>query len=275
MLTRSKWLTAASLAALMLFASSCSKLKSRDEMNKGVQAFRNTHYPDAVNHFKQAVELDPTNLNAKLYLATSYFSQWVPGADSADNKKNYEMAQREFEEVLQKDPTNSLALASLASMAFNNASIGTEDQKKAALEEAKKWNQRRIEVNAKDPEPYYYLGVIDWSEGYQAIHGAAVSEKMKPDDPGPLKDAKVKEDLKSKYGDTIQNGLDNLQKCLQNDPENENAMSYMNLLYREKADLEDTPDAAKADIAQAENWSNKSLDMRRIKASRPAKKETT
>ncbi len=275
MLTKSKWLTALCAAGVIFFASGCDKLKSRDELNKGVNAYRNQKFSDAVNHFKQAVELDPSNENAKLYLATSYFSQWVPGADSADNKKNYQMAQKEFEEVLSKDPTNALALASLASMAFNNASIGTDEEKKGALEEAKKWNVRRIEVNPKDPEPYYYLGVIDWSEAFPALRSARSEAKMKPDDPGPLKDKKVRDDLKSKYSDTIQNGLDELQKCLQYDKENENAMSYMNLLYREKADLEDTPEAAKADIAQAEDWSNKSLDMRRIKASRPAKKETT
>ena len=98
---------------------------------------------------------------------------------------------------------------------------------------------------------------------------------MSPNDPGPLKDAKVKADLKAKYWDSIQHGLDQLTKCLQYDKENEDAMSYMNLLYREKADLEDTADQSKADIAQAEDWSNKSLDMRKIKASRPAKKEQT
>jgi hypothetical protein len=49
-------------------------------------------------------------------------------------------------------------------------------------------------------------------------------------------------------------------------------MSYMNLLLREKAYLADSPDTAKGYIAQAEDWSNKSLDMKRIKAARPAKK---
>jgi hypothetical protein len=48
-------------------------------------------------------------------------------------------------------------------------------------------------------------------------------------------------------------------------------MSYVNLLLREKAAIEDTPDAAKADIAQAEDWSNKSLDMKKTKAARPQK----
>jgi len=94
---------------------------------------------------------------------------------------------------------------------------------------------------------------------------------MKADDPGPIKDAKKKEELKAKYGQTIDEGIENLKKCLAIDKENEDAMSYMNLLLRKKADLEDTPDQSKADIAQAEDWSNKSLDMKRVKASRPAK----
>ena len=50
-------------------------------------------------------------------------------------------------------------------------------------------------------------------------------------------------------------------------------MSYINLLLRKKADLEDTPDAAKADIAQAEDFSNKSIDTKKMKAARPAKKK--
>src|SRR5579875_2688335 len=130
---KSKWLTLALCAGLMFLTTSCAKLQSRDEMNKGVQAYRNNKYSDAVNHFKRAVQLDPMNQNAQLYLATSYMIQWVPGADSPDNKKNYDMAKQEFGKVLKKDPTNSLALASLASMAYNSASSGTQDQKLTAL----------------------------------------------------------------------------------------------------------------------------------------------
>jgi tetratricopeptide (TPR) repeat protein len=243
-------------------------------MNKGVQSYRNNKYADAVNHFKQAVELDPTNKNAKLYLATSYMIQWVPGAESPDNKKNYDMAQKTFNEVLKDDPTNSLALASLASMAYNSAQTGTDEQKKAAFEEAKKWNERRIEVDPKEAEAYYYLGVINWAEAYPPLKTARVEAKMKADDPGPIKDpnkkSKIREELKAKYGPVIDTGIDNLKKCLSYDKENEDAMSYLNLLYREKADIEDTPAEAKADIAQAEDWSNKSMDVRKMKASRPA-----
>jgi tetratricopeptide (TPR) repeat protein len=264
-----KWLWVGLLAALMVIGTGCEKLKSRDEMNKGVQAYRANHYSEAVNHFKKAVEYDPNNQNAQLYLATSYMIQWIPGAESPDNKKSHDMAQKEFQQVLKRDPKNSLALASMASMAYNAASSGNPDQKMAALEEAKKWNQRRIEVNPNEAEAYYYLGVIDWAEAFPPLQTARVQERMKPDDPGPIKNPKLREQLKAKYGTLIEEGINNLKKCLSIDKENEDAMSYLNLLLRKKADLEDSPEASKADIAQAEDWSNKSLDMRRIKATRP------
>jgi len=267
-----KSLIVALCASLGLLAG-CSKLKSRDHLNQGVQAYKNGHYTDAVNHFKEAVELDPSNQNAQLYLGTSYYIQWVPGAENPDNLKNHDMAAQVFNDVLKKDPSNPLALAMMASMAYNGAQAGTPEQKAAALEDARRWNQRRIEANPKDAEPYYYLGVIDWSKAYAPIQSARVELKMASTEPGPIKDVKVRADMKDKYGQAIDDGIGNLKKCLDIDKENEDAMSYMNLLLRKKADLEDTQDAAKADIAQAEDWFNKSLDTKRIKATRPAKKE--
>ncbi len=270
MTKRSKWLTAACMT-LLLATAGCDRLRSRDELNKGVQAYKNQKYNDAITHFKEAVELDPASKNARLYLAISYMIQWVPGAESPDNQKNHEMAVKTFGQILNSDPTNSLALAYMANMAYQQAATGTDEQKKTAFEEAKRWNEKRVEVDPKEAEGYYYLGVINWSEAFPAIRAAEAAVKMSPNDPGPIKDAKVREDLKAKFGTQIQEGLDNLKKCLQYDPKNEDAMSYMNLLLREKAVIEDSPDAAKADIAQAEDWSNKSLEIRKFKATQPQK----
>ena len=244
-------------------------------MNHGVQAFKNNHYAEAVRHFKEAVRLDPENENAQSYLATSYFIQWVPGADSPDNKKNYDMAQQEFQNILKKDPNNEQALASMANMAYNSATAGSPDSRKAAFEDARKWNERRIEAHPKDAEAYYYLGVIDYYDALADIATARVNEKMSPNDPGPLKDAKVRAELKDKYGKSIDTGLEELKKALSIDKENEDAMSYVNLLLREKAYLSDSPDEAKALNNEANDWMNKSLDMKRIKASRPQKQQAT
>ena len=253
--------------------SSCSKLKSRDQQNQGVQAYKNGKYADAVKHFQEAVALDPGSTNALKFLATSYYVQWVPGAENPDNVKNHDMAVEKFNEVLKSDPNDPLALAMMAAIAYNQAQSGTPEQKAAALQEAVKWNQRRIEVNPKDAEPYYYLGVIDWAKAFTPIQTARVQLKMASTEPGPIKDAKVRAEMKEKYEQAIDDGIANLKKCLDLDKENEDAMTYMNLLLRKKADIEDSPEAAKADIAQAEDWFNKSIDTKRIKATRPAKKE--
>ena len=80
---------AAALLALLVFAaglSGCDKLKARDLLNKGVSAFKNGQYDAAVEDFKQAKDLDPSLLNARLYLATAYASQYIPGAPSEQNK---------------------------------------------------------------------------------------------------------------------------------------------------------------------------------------------
>lgn len=269
-----KWLTLALVAGLAIASTGCAKLKSRDQMNQGVQAYRDAHYAEAVDHFKQAVQLDPTNKNALEYLATSYFTQWVPGAESANNKKNLEMAQQTFQEVLNKYPNDSLALATMAAMAYNVAVNKPNDEEKAAaLEDARKWNERRIKADPNDSEAYYYLGVIDWMQADAPIRKERAAEKMPSDDPGPLKDKKVRQELKDKYGQKIERGLQEMHKALDIDKENEDAMNYINLLLRSKAALEDTPEEAKADAEQANNWFNKSLATKKMKATRPKKNQ--
>jgi tetratricopeptide (TPR) repeat protein len=270
---KSKVAILAVASAGLLFTAGCTKLRSRDELNKGVQAYRNAHYVDAVGHFKSAVELDPTNQSAQLYLATSYMTQWVPGADSPENNRAEQAAKQEFQKVLDKDPQNKIALASLASMAYSEAGFGTNEQKAAALEEARKWNLRRVEADPRESEAYYSLGVIAWADTYPNIQTARGALNMKGDDPGPIKNEKVRAELQEKYQKTIDDGLGYLQKAIDIDKENDDAMTYLNLLLRKKADLEDSADAAKADTAKAEDWANKSLDIKKIKATRPQAKQ--
>jgi tetratricopeptide (TPR) repeat protein len=270
---RSKWIVLGLAMSAGLLSTGCEKLKSRDEMNRGVQAYKNAHYVDAVNHFRSAVSLDPTNQNAQLYLATSYMTQWVPGADSPENNRAEKAAKQEFQKVLQKEPQNKIALASLASMAYSQAGFGSPEEKSKALDDARSWNLKRIEADPKEAEAYYSLGVIAWAQAYPNIQTERVKLNMKPDDPGPIKNEKVRAEMQAKYGKTIDDGLGYLQKAVDIDKENDDAMTYLNLLLRKKADIEDTPDAAKSDIAKAEDFANKSLEIKKIKATRPQAKQ--
>jgi len=261
-------IAAAGVAAMLVLATGCDKLRSRDHLNQGVNAFKNAKYPDAVEHFKQAIALDPTNPNAQLYLATAYMSQWIPGAEAPDNVDMANKATDGFLKVLEKDAENTTALASLASLSYNEAQSLPPDKKIEKLDEAAKWYKKLLEADPKNKEAYYSLGVIDWAKWYPADMTARANLRMRPEDPGPIKDKKVKEDLKTQYSGIIEDGLSNLQKALDIDKEYDDAMAYMNLLIRERADLADSPDDYKKQVEIADTWVQKALDTKKLKQSR-------
>ena len=268
LLRKRRDLTGILILGVMLSTTGCDKLKSRDDINKGIAAFKNAKYGDAVELFKQAAALDPDNPNARLYLATSYMSQWIPGAESPENLQFAQMAKDEFLKVLEKDDKNTTALASLASLSYNQASSLTGEKKVEKFDEAAKWYKKLIEVDPKNKEAYYSLGVIAWAKWYPALMTARAELRMKPEDPGPVKDKKVKEELKEKYSAMVDDGIANMQKALDLDKEYDDAMAYMNLLIRERADLVDNPDDYKKQIEVADSWVQKALDTKKLKAAR-------
>jgi Tfp pilus assembly protein PilF len=109
-------LVGAALISLPILGTGCTKLQARDHLNKGVNAFKNAQYPEAVEHFKAAVKLDPNYPIARLYLATAYMQQFIPGAESEENKQMGDAAESSFKDVLKDDPKNETAIAYLASL---------------------------------------------------------------------------------------------------------------------------------------------------------------
>ena len=259
------------IAGLAFLSTGCEKLRSRDNLNKGVQAYKNAQYANAVEFFKTSVSLDPTNKNGRLYLATAYMSQYIPGADSPENNQMAKAAKTEFQKVLADNPNDKIALASLASLAYNQAQGVPELEKKfERLNEAKEWYKKLVEADPQNREAYYSLGVIDWAETYPVRNTARVKLGMKPEDPGPIKDKKVKEELRQRNLPLIEDGLKQLSKSLEIDPNYDDAMAYVNLLYRERADLAETTDDYKKDSETADGWVQKSLDTKKKNGARQA-----
>ena len=254
--------------ALILVISGCDKLKSRDHINQGIAAFKAARYADAVEHFKQADALDPSNPMARLYLATAYMQQWIPGADSPENVQMATRAKEEFLKVLEMDPNEKTALEYLASLAREQATSLPPDKKQAMYDEAAQWYHKLIGVNPSNKVAYYSLGVIAWAKWYPADMTARAQLRMKPEDPGPLKDKKVKDELRTQYASIIDEGIGNLQKALDIDKEYDDAMAYMNLLVRERADLLESSDEYKKQVEVADSWVQKALDTKKIKAAR-------
>jgi len=246
------------VAALMLLASTgCSKLKARDHLNKGVQAYKNAKYEQAIEHFQQAVSLDPTLINARLYLATAFAQQYIPGADTPDNNRMGEQAIDQYKQVLQTDPKNVNSIKGIAYLYLQ--------MKKFEL--AKEFYKKASEADPNDPEPYYSVAVIDWTQTYQPRQEERAKLGMKSDDSLAAKDKKVCATVKEKNTANVQEGIDNLNKALQLRPDYDDAMAYLNLMYRERADIQcDDPAARAADLKSAEEWVDKTMATKKAKA---------
>lgn len=235
---------AAALAVLLAFAATaCEKLKARDMLNKGVQAYKAQRFDDAVEKFKAAKEKDPTLLNARLYLATAYSSLYVDGSPAPANVNNGNQAVAEFREVLQFTPNNLSAIDGLGSILYR---MGGQPFDPKKLEESRGYHLQHIKISPNDPDPYYWVGVIDWLLSFRAntamrseFNSSSPRKPLKEGDPLP---AKLRDDFSAKYAETIDQGIDQLKKAIERRPDYDDAMAYLNLLYRQKADQVESAD---------------------------------
>lgn len=261
---RARAITLAMLALILALGTGCNKLKARDQLNKGVNAYKNGHYEEAIEHFKQSVALDNKLGVARLYLATAYVGQYVPGVDTPENNRSAELAIEQYQTVLNepnvKEQTKILALKGIASLYFN--------EKKFDL--AKEFHHKVLEVDPSDPETYYSVGVIDWSQTYQPRMELYNSKGVKPDE--QLKDKKDCQDLHDKNETNVEDGIKMLEQAIKLRKDYDDAMAYLNLMYREKAAIDcDDPVQRQVDLKTADDWVEKTMATKRAKAERQNK----
>jgi tetratricopeptide (TPR) repeat protein len=261
--TPTRLLTLAAAALTLLSSVGCSKLRARDQLNKGVTAYKNAKYEEAIDHFQQAVTFDPSLINAKMYLATAYAQQYIPGADTPDNNKMADQAIEQYQHVLDMNPPREQKVNSAKGIAYLYLNMKKFDQ-------AKKYYRLAADVDPNDPEPYYSVGVIDWTACYQPRMEERAKLGLKPDENLNAKNKdqkKVCEELKDKNGPLISEGIESLNKAIQLRPDYDDAMAYLNLMYREKADVEcDDLAQRQEDLKTADHWVDQTLITKKAKA---------
>src|SRR5208282_2612498 len=129
----------------------------------------------------------------------------------------------------------------------------------------------RLEAEPNNPEPYYWIGVIDWGLCYPRT--MKVRQDLKLDQPGsdgdltPLPE-EARTQLADDNGPLVDEGLDALQKALELKPDFFDTLSYLNLLYRQKAEIEATAEARAEDLRRADAYVQRALDVRKKPAER-------
>ena len=264
-------LTLAAVALALLSSLGCDKLKARDQLNKGVKAYKDNHYEQAIDHFQQSVRLDPSLINARMYLATAYVSQYIPGVDDPENLRTAQSAIDEYQKVIAMNPSRDQKVNSAKGIAYLYLNMKKWD-------DAKKYYRMASDLDPNDPEPYYSVGVIDWTACYQPRMEERAKLGMKPEEhlSASNKDQKkVCEMLKDKNTPAIQEGIDSLNKAIQLRPDYDDAMAYMNLMYREKADVECDDQAGRTDdLKTADHWVDETLRVKKAKAEKAAQSQS-
>jgi len=208
--------------------------EARDTLNRGVSAFRNADYEAAIALFKQAVVIDPEFTVAEVYLATAYAQRYVPGVQTRENLAFAANAIESFKHVLSEDPNNTNALLGLASLYQNSNQF----------QEARETYLTASKLDLQNAILFYNVGSIDWILVYDK------------NNPLPFGQQSL----------LIEEGLANLDSALALSPQYEEAMTYKNLLLREKARLAVDP-AEKARLtALADEWFNRALEIRNLKS---------
>lgn len=224
----------------------------REELSLGVEAYKAGRFGDAIGHFRNATVLHPQQEQGHFYLATAYAQEYVPGLDLPDNVQLAESAMREYEKVLAVNPQSMNSLKGIAFLYLN----------RKKFEDAKSLYRKAMGLNQSDPDNYFSIGVIDWTEAYTRSRKLRASLKKQPDQ--PIFEAVECWDLRDANQAKVKEGIEMMVHAMELRPNFDDAMAYMNLLYRQKADI-DCSDAGTyhSDLQSAQDWQNQTLNTRK------------
>src|SRR5689334_18738216 len=129
-----------------------------DALRLGVEAYKNAKYAEAAKFFQKVVDLNPQDIEARLYFGIACVAQYVPGSAAPQNLDFANRAEAQFRRVLAVDDQNETAIAWLANLKYMQAQVSPDGpEKDAALDAAAKWYQQGVDVNPDNPEAHLTL----------------------------------------------------------------------------------------------------------------------
>jgi tetratricopeptide (TPR) repeat protein len=249
------------IVGVLLLAKAAPQVGSANaELNLGVQSYKEGKFDEAIAHFQRAIVKDPSSVKSRLYLATTYAQQYIPGAETAENRQRGERAIDEYKAVLNLDSSNMNAMKGVAYLNLMMKKFDT----------AEEYYRKATELDPKDPENFYSIGMMDWTRTYQPRTELRAKLGLKPEEPlidktecGQLREANLKR---------VTGGIESLKKAIELKPDYDDAMAYMNLMYRERADIQcGDPKANAEDLKSADDWVDLTLITKKKNEAEAAK----
>jgi tetratricopeptide (TPR) repeat protein len=252
-------LQAFSLLGLCLFSivatAPSQTTKDNSQLELGVLSFKAGQYEEAIQHFQKAALAEPQNIDAPLWMANTLAETYIPGAQSRDNVRQGDLALEQYQKVMELDPSNMNATKGAA---YLNLQM-------KRFNRAKRLYRKVSEVDPNDPESYYSIGVIDWTQTYQPRMEVRAKLKLRPEQ--PMIQYPECAQVREANSEQVAEGMEMLKKAIDLKRDYADAMAYMNLMYRERADIQcGDPKANASDLKNADRWVAMTLSIKKRQA---------
>ena len=227
---------AIALAILVVTTSGCgmiNRIRAKNELNEAARSYREGQFPEAEQHSRRALELQPDNKTALNFIARTLHAQYRPGVQTPENIAKANEAIQAYQQILAKDAKNDEAYKAIA---YLYGALKDDDKLKA-------WISARANDSSVEPEKraesYIVLASKDWDCSFkiselptnktttlQEGNRAVVSYK-KPKDPKDFDTAQK----------CVKRGLEEIENAIKLDPNSEAAWSYKTNLLLEAVKL--------------------------------------
>jgi tetratricopeptide (TPR) repeat protein len=240
MTTSRSWLAVPLIAAVAMTAG-CKRFQEQVFLKKGNELYTGQKYEEAIKEYEQLLKIDPKDWDGNYLTAVSYLALYHPGSEHPKDQEYAQKGLAAFEKTLEltapspevREKTERFYLSFLDSTGDKDKAIAylekqlasrpndlalinqiaTLYQKKGDFTKALEYFEKRANMDPTNKETWYTLGVNCWARSYHG--GVTVSQEEREQ--------------------VVEKGIMALEKALAIDPNYFDALSYINLIYREKA----------------------------------------
>ncbi len=276
MTTSRSWLVLTIVASIVI-GPGCDRFRERVLLKKGNELYTAQKYEEAIAQYEELIKLDPKNWDGNYLMAVSYLALYHPGSDHEKDKAYAAKGLAAFERTLELAPpdpearekTEKYYLSFLSStgdkekaVAYLETQLATRPddlslinqiatlyQKAGNFTKALEYFEKRANMDSANKETWYTLGVNCWARSYHG--GVAVSQEEREQ--------------------VVDKGIAALEKALAIDPNYFDALSYINLIYREKAKalaaVGKNAEAGQA-YAKADEYQKQAIDLRKAQTAK-------
>ena len=209
-----------------------NRIRAKNEINEASRAYKAGKFAEAEQHSKRALELNPADKNAPIFVARTIHAQYKPGVETPENQAKARAAIEAYKKLLEMNPNNEEAYKAIA--ALYGALKEDETQRQWITQRA---TQESVPA-AQRAEAYTVLASKDWNCSYEITEQPDNKQTVMKDGKPTIQFKKPKEQADfDKAQQCVARGLEEAEKAISLDPNNDTAWSFKTNLLLESAKL--------------------------------------